>query len=777
MQTVTEWKNNKTGVAPVSSGVQSVSQWMVSRPSSIQPVQPIETPKVGFWDVIKGIPQAAVNLYKPLVEKVVQPFLTPTQNILQKGQEFVNALTEPSSMTEKIKAGVSLVIAGTSIPFTPFIAPFEAASKVPVLKDITGGIDEIFKCAGVAVNFFPDKFIDAIPNSVLEEKDRENVKSTFNEITNTAVQIWLGAKVIDGITKGIKITPEKITELKTEALKIPETIPETKLPEIKSEIKPMSVSEWKDAGKPTAPEPKPVSAIPKELEPLAQEARKYKSAEEFVKGQSILYHGTSAKFETFDETMKGSITGAKSAKGAIWFTDDPATAKAYSVYAAEEGPVLKLQTQIDAADKIARKSGLESDWKKYDILVAKQEQVATYDVSYQRRLTQANVKEATIKGDFYTVDAKGKTPQELSADGDIDSWLNLQLDKAKKLGKDGVIFKNLDDAVGLTDVPSTHYAVFDPKNIKTKSQLTDFYTQATKGIKEVGIPKEPLAQEARKYKSAEEFVNKFIKIQKESGKRAFEDPYLELKKITPEEEAFRQKVFEYTSQPEIIKKYEAGATDKEILTDFYTQATKGIGEVKPEITIPPKPIETTSTEQLTSRVFERIQAEHPQVEGELGYDPIKLKADAQKAVDLIATDKQKAYDIAMGKETSPDITSTAVNIAMSEKALGEGNIDLYSRLVRNRSLEQTRRGQEIVAERGSITDNSTSKYVKELIAARLEALGKKYLSGLKEIVKKTDKGKATDIINKEVAKVEEKIRTKKLDVKSALDLLELLTCL
>ena len=99
---------------------------------------------------------------------------------------------------------------------------------------------------------------------------------------------------------------------------------------------------------------------------------------------------------------------------------------------------------------------------------------------------------------------------------------------------------------------------------------------------------------------------------------------------------------------------------------------------------------------------------------------------------MIAESKQKAFDVAMGKETLPDITSTAVNIAMSEKALADGDMRLYGRLVRNRSLEQTRRGQEIVSERGSVTDNSTARYVKELVASRLDALGKNYLSGLKE---------------------------------------------
>jgi hypothetical protein len=643
-------------------------------PQEIKPVQPIETPKVGFWDVIKGMPSAAVDLYKPLVEKVVQPFLTPTQNILQKGQEFVNALTEPSSMTEKIKAGVSLVIAGTSIPFTPFIAPFEAASKVPVLKDITGGIDEIFKCAGVAVNFFPDKFIDAIPNSVLEEKDRENVKSTFNEITNTAVQIWLGAKVIDGITKGIKITPEKITELKTEAIKVSETIkvPETKAPEMKpEEVRPIKLY----------PEAKP--AIPK--------AKIYKIIKEEgireVKGEPV-------KIVDGVDTFIHEGTGG-------WVVSESSTGRYLADSRTREGAIAKAKFEIDNVGE-----------EKFKQLLSKY------------KLPQT---------------AKPAIPKEL----ELTKEARMVLDTAKKR-----ITKPQIPETGVFKMPET--AINENQIIKYANKIAEL--QGDNKISENHI------FEALQYNDPVAEIKRFLGMKKQG--------------YFPE--------YTLETSPSIQRMKEV-IGNKEF-SDFYTQATKGIGEVKPEITkteitIPPKPIETTSTEQLTSRVFERIQAEHPQVEGELGYDPIKLKADAQKAVDLIATDKQKAYDIAMGKETSPDITSTAVNIAMSEKALGEGNIDLYSRLVRNRSLEQTRRGQEIVAERGSITDNSTSKYVKELIAARLEALGKKYLSGLKEIVKKTDKGKATDIINKEVAKVEEKIRTKKLDVKSALDLLELLTCL
>jgi len=177
-----------------------------------------------------------------------------------------------------------------------------------------------------------------------------------------------------------------------------------------------------------------------------------------------VYHGTAANFDAFDNSLRGSITGAQSAQGAVWFTDSKEVAKGYAMHAAENGPVDKVLREMAIAEKVAQRSGLEKDWKAYDALVVKSEELASYDATFERRKL-ATVKTAIVNGDFYTVDAHGKTPLELSKDGNIDSWLNFQLDKARKLGKDGVIFKNLDDAAGLSNKPSTHYAVFDTKNV------------------------------------------------------------------------------------------------------------------------------------------------------------------------------------------------------------------------------------------------------------------------------------------------------------------------
>ena len=80
----------------------------------------------------------------------------------------------------------------------------------------------------------------------------------------------------------------------------------------------------------------------------------------------------------------------------------------------------------------------------------------------------------------------------------------------------------------------------------------------------------------------------------------------------------------------------------------------------------------------------------------------------------------------------------------------------------------------------SITDNSTSRYVKELIALKLEKLGPKFTANLKENIagrKGSKKKRGTEILNEKVGQLEKKVKSKKIDKKTALDLLEQLKCL
>lgn len=187
---------------------------------------------------------------------------------------------------------------------------------------------------------------------------------------------------------------------------------------------------------------------------------------------------------------------------------------------------------------------------------------------------------------------------------------------------------------------------------------------------------------------------------------------------------------------------------------------------------------TAEVEKTAGKVYERMKAEHPEVfTDETSKEAITLKHDAEVAVESIAKDKQKAFNIAMGAETSPDVTSTATNIALVEQSLKEGKHDLANRLLRSRSFAQKRRGQEISAERLA-TDNSRTKYMQDLLDMKLKKYGEKYLGDLETKVKKiTPTQRALKKLDDDVAKMETKIKTKKLTVDDALGLLEKMACI
>jgi hypothetical protein len=117
------------------------------------------------------------------------------------------------------------------------------------------------------------------------------------------------------------------------------------------------------------------------------------------------------------------------------------------------------------------------------------------------------------------------------------------------------------------------------------------------------------------------------------------------------------------------------------------------------------------------------------------------------------------------------------NITLAERAMEEGNNELAAKLIRNRSLAQTRRGQEIVSEKASLTDNSASRYIKELIGERLDDMGEKYTDNLKDVAKKSKKERAIAQIDKGVADLELRIKTKKITTKEALAMLDKITCI
>lgn len=77
--------------------------------------------------------------------------------------------------------------------------------------------------------------------------------------------------------------------------------------------------------------PKVDTDIPEELKPLAEEARKYKTADEFIDTQTKAYHRTpNGDFETYDLSKAGSRSGMNPEDVSIHLAENPKFAKSFS---------------------------------------------------------------------------------------------------------------------------------------------------------------------------------------------------------------------------------------------------------------------------------------------------------------------------------------------------------------------------------------------------------------------------------------------------------------
>jgi len=114
---------------------------------------------------------------------------------------------------------------------------------------------------------------------------------------------------------------------------------------------------------------------------------------------------------------------------------------------------------------------MQAQWAKQGGDLARYEEL----MGLSRRLADVeeasggNVLPARLRGNYLEVDANSFSPgpEELNdvfQSGQVNRWL----DEAEKGGYDGLKILNLADDVGSTSVPSTHYAVFDPANIRSR---------------------------------------------------------------------------------------------------------------------------------------------------------------------------------------------------------------------------------------------------------------------------------------------------------------------
>jgi len=173
-----------------------------------------------------------------------------------------------------------------------------------------------------------------------------------------------------------------------------------------------------------------------------------------------------------------------------------------------------------------------------------------------------------------------------------------------------------------------------------------------------------------------------------------------------------------------------------------------------------------------TRVKDRI-AEEAQLD--VNYNILNLEQDTQNAMNFIIESPKKAIRVALGLESPPKgQTETAISIALADKAGREENFLLESQLEASRSLRQTRRGQEIVSERGRFSENSPHYFIKRLMDTRLTNLGRNLKGALAE--GKTLKKIAIEKIDKGVTKLKQKLQVDRKKIQLAQDIIDSLRC-
>ncbi len=175
----------------------------------------------------------------------------------------------------------------------------------------------------------------------------------------------------------------------------------------------------------------------------------------------VVYHGTNQSIKSFSKLRRGMATKAESAKQAYFFTDSSEVANEYARNAGKtmrsdistyEKKTKQFQKKLDALEKYARITG---KWEQFE---KAQEEFEKFDLDTLRNgdIIGQNVVPVFLKMENPLVyDYQGNS-------GVIQGITDL-IATAKKNGNDGVILKNINDPLPV----SNHYAVFKPTQIKS----------------------------------------------------------------------------------------------------------------------------------------------------------------------------------------------------------------------------------------------------------------------------------------------------------------------
>lgn len=398
---------------------------------------------------------------------------------------------------------------------------------------------------------------------------------------------------------------------------------------------------------------------------LIAEARKYKSADEFVKAQGTpVYHGGTVK--SFDEYKVGfgeyGVDRRTDYPMGIYTVEDKSIASNFGDVL--EGVLPKDKRVLDVTD--AKTVG-----ELWDMVGYKPEFVSPYN-SIQP--------DQTIKyhGSQYSLLEK-----TLNSNKEL-------LQSLKDSGYSGIKFVDKTNGVNHPTI-----VVFDPSQIKTKSQLIDIWNESQK-IKP-------------KYRADLLFDEE---VKEETPKKPKKEKPLEITKTPEKGVVYDTKGISILPSRKLQQQIE-----ETLMSGQSTPATRSITAFMPVI--------ETAGKIKDSRAFEKIQDRYAEIQeldpslNELKYKSMSIADITAKAMAFVDEYPAEARRVALGMELAPEgTTNIAVSLAYTEKMFEEGKWKQAREADRALSLRGTRLGQEIVSFKGRLNANSPMFFMEQVLNAR-----------------------------------------------------------
>ena len=428
-------------------------------------------PAAGILSLLKG--KNIEPVYQPQ-GKLQQAILgkEPIKGIFKETadtQKIIEDYLQSKGMTSGVEKGVGLALAPLFIggmkamDLSPFGGNKKAIEKIAISKD--AGI--IFKELKTLFKGTADDALRVLSDKLVSITDKNVVSEILTDFTKEKPAV---AKELSSLIPEVKLTPEQLQE-KLNLAKDIYAKQKIKAPETKARIDYLEQQV-------------------NQADPLVQETRKYKSAEEFVKAQGTpVYRGDATPIKLSEmDTTKVFNPAEKEALGAfnntpgLYFTDSVANAKSYGKNLTEVSvkPTANV-INVSDAPKILKRADVEK-------IIRSNPRIKDWAMNWDENFDKA-IKQIT---DSVMVEKDGNEfLKAIWSDGGFSEG-----DFVKAMQNAGI------DGLKVPKEGVNHFVIYNKDAIQTKSQLTDIWNKANKttgklpqpaqrAIEEVVPPKMP----------------------------------------------------------------------------------------------------------------------------------------------------------------------------------------------------------------------------------------------------------------------------------------------